>query len=134
MEGQMTKSDEILQLEREFWTTMTAGEHEKSAALIAPKSAMVSSMGVMTFTPEEYVKMAKSSPYAIKNWKMSQEKVVFPTADSALCSYHVKQTVEQNGKTETTTNHDTSVWVRDGSDWKCVLHSEMPVSEGQRSA
>jgi hypothetical protein len=134
MEGQMTKSDEILKLEREFWTTMTAGEHEKSAALIASQSAMVSNMGVMTFTPEDYVKMARSSPFAIKSWTMSDEKVIFPTADSALCSYKVKQTVKHDGKTETTTNHDTTVWVRDGSDWKCVLHSEMPVSEDRRSA
>ncbi len=127
----MTGSDTILKLEREFWTTMAAGEHKKSAKLIASQSAMVSPKGVMTFTPAEYIKMGESSPYTIKAWDISDEKVVFPTENSAVCTYRVKQTVENDGKSETTTNQDTSVWVRDGSDWKCVLHSEIPVQDDQ---
>lgn len=130
----MTGQEDILKLEREFWTTMAAGEHEKSARLIASQSAMISPKGVMTFTPADYVKMGRASPYTIKDWVLSDEKVVFPTKDSAVCTYRVKQTVENGGKSETTMNHDTSVWVRDGSDWKCVLHSEIPAGDDKRTA
>lgn len=128
----MTEATEILALEREFWTAMAAGDHERSARLIANESALVHSTAVITFTPATYIRMGAESPFKIKDWELTDERVVFPTADSALCTYKVRQTVEHHGQTETTLNHDTSVWVRDGSDWKCVLHSEIPALDEAR--
>lgn len=120
---------EILSLERDFWKTMAGGEHRKSASLLAGRAVMVSGMGTMSFTPDEYVKMAESGRFKITDWSFSDESVIFPTADSAVCSYRVEQTVEQDGKSETTTNVDSSVWLRDGDGWKCILHTETPAHE-----
>lgn len=124
----MSDKEDILKLEHEFWTTMAGGQHQKSADLLAPRAAMVSSMGSLTFTPEEYVKMGNSSPFSIIDWSMSDEEVIFPTPNSAVCMYRVKQALKRDGKTEITRNVDTSVWMQDAGAWKCILHTESPAA------
>lgn len=125
----MPDSAEIIGLEREFWTTMASGDHEASAKLIGKQSAMVTGMGALVFSPREYVEMAAKSPYRITDWEFSDEKVIFPTPDTAVVTYKVKQTVEHDGKTETTDNSDSSVWVRSEGAWTCILHTEAPAEK-----
>ena len=122
----MTTKREILDLERKFWTTMAGGEHQQSAGLLTSKAAMTGPMGTHTFSPSEYIKMSEGSSFAIEDWTMSEEDVFFPTPDSAVCIYRVKQSVKNGGKSEKMDTMDTSVWVRDGDGWKCALHPEMP--------
>ena len=120
----MSNKGEILELERRFWKTMAGAEHTKSAELLAGHAAMVSSGGVQTFTPEEYVEMSGKSPFVIKDWAISDEKVIFPTPETAVCIYKVKQTVERDGKSDTFSTQDSSVWIKTGAAWKCILHTE----------
>jgi hypothetical protein len=122
----MAAKEDILELEREFWATMAGGEHRKSAKLLTPMAAMAGSMGTHRFSPDEYVKMSEQSPFTIDDWSMSEEDVIFPTPETAICMYRVNQTVTHDGKTEKMDMLDTSVWVRDGDSWKCAMHTEMP--------
>lgn len=125
----MSNKEEILRLERDFWTTMAGGQHEKSAGLLAQRAAMTGPMGTHSFSPDEYVKMSEESPYSIEDWSMSEEEVIFPTPDSAICMYRVRQSLNNAGKPETMDTQDTSVWVRDGDSWKCALHTEIPFAQ-----
>lgn len=125
----MPSKDEILKLEREFWTTMAAGEHTASAKLLAGQAAMVSGKGALTFSPDEYVAMGEKSPFKITDWSMSDEDVIFPTPETAVCTYKVKQTIENGGKSDTTINVDASVWAKEGGAWKCIMHTETPSSQ-----
>jgi hypothetical protein len=124
----MPNAQDIIKLEHRFWDTMTSGDHEESAKLLAPKAAMVSDMGSMSFTPSEYVKMGQSSQFKIKDWSLTDEEVIFPTPNTAICMYKVKQTLEKDGVSQTTQNNDTSVWTKEGADWKCILHTESPIT------
>jgi hypothetical protein len=122
----MLTNQEILSLEREFWSAMAGGHHSKAAKLIASRAAMVSTHGAHTFSPEDYLEMSEKSPYTIKDWEMSEENVIFPTPETAVITYLVKQTVELGGRAETTVNSDSSVWVKSDGAWKCILHTEAP--------
>lgn len=128
----MPDKQEILKLEREFWKTMAAGDYKKSAAMLAPHAASVSPMSVTSFTPDEYVEMGKASPYTFVNWSMSEEDMIFPTADTAVCTYRVTQTLKKDGLSETSESMDSSVWARAGGSWKCILHTQSPVAEMRR--
>ena len=50
--------------------------------------------------------------------------VIFPSADSAVIAYTVRQRGEMKGKPMDMRCADASAWVRNGSDWKCALHTE----------
>jgi hypothetical protein len=89
-------------------------------------AAMAGSMGTYRFSPDEYVKMSEKSPFTINDWAMSEEDVIFPNDETAICMYRVNQTVTNDGKTEKMDTLDTSVWVKDGDSWKCAMHTEVP--------
>ena len=44
--------------------------------------------------------------------------------DVVAVAYKVDEQVEQGGKTQSLQAFDTSVWVREGSNWKCAAHTE----------
>lgn len=128
----MSNVEEILKLERKFWDTMANGQNQESSQLLADQAAMVSGMGALIFSPSEYESMSSESPYSIKEWKMTNEKVFFPTPDVAVVTYLVKQSIEHDGNTQTTDNSESSVWIKSDSSWKCVLHTETPLQANSR--
>jgi len=90
-------------------------------------------MGFHSFSPQQYTEMSKSMPMTYVDWSMSDEEVVFTTPDTAVCNYHVKQTTKgKDGKLEKSETTDTSVWAKDGKDWKCIYHYETPAAHAQR--
>ena len=124
----MSTKEQILTLEREFWRQIASGDYTAAAALLAPEAASVSSMGAQRFTPEQYIELGTSSGYAFIDWSMSGEDVIFPTPDTAICTYRSRQTLEKDGQRLTGENMDSSVWTRVGDTWKCILHTQSPAT------
>ena len=125
----MTAKQDILKLEATFWDTMAAGEHRMSASMLASHSTMFDAQGAVTFTPDEYIAMAgrdyEKPGSKIVDWKMTDEKVVFPTEDTAICTYNVA-TKTDTGENEPRSAIAVTVWAKDADDWKCILHGQTP--------
>ena len=66
----------------------------------------------------------REAPWTLDNFEFSDMDVIFPTDDVAVITYKVHQTGELEGKPMDMTAADSSVWARDGSSWKCALHTE----------
>lgn len=87
---------------------------------------MVSSHGAMKFDHAGYRQMAEKGSMVLTEFELSNMEVVFPNDSTAVLSYHVKQKLSPRGKSgeiEQEVN-DTSTWIKDGADWKCVMHTE----------
>ena len=50
--------------------------------------------------------------------------MIFPSDDTAIVAYKVRQKGEMDGKAMDLSCADSTTWVRDGRDWKCALHTE----------
>ena len=114
----------IIDLETRFWQSMKEKDVETAKSLIARKGLVTGPMGTMTMDPEKYAQMTRDGQWTLKDFEMKNVEVVQPTPDSAIIAYEVHQTGDMKGQPMDLHCADSSVWVKEGSDWKCALHTE----------
>ncbi|MDM0019350.1 nuclear transport factor 2 family protein [Variovorax saccharolyticus] len=123
-------SKTLIGLETRFWQSMVDNDAQVALDLLTEPAMMVSSHGAMKFDHAGYRRMAEQGPMVVTSFEFSDMEVVFPTDTTAVVSYRVKQGVAPRGKKDSVTQemNDTSTWVRDGDQWRCVLHTETPTA------
>ena len=115
---------QIVDLETRFWQSMKDKDVETAKSLIAQEGLVAGPMGTMTMNPERYAQMTRDGQWTLKDFEMQKVEVVHPTPDSAIIAYEVHQTGDMKGQPMDLRCADSSVWVKEGSDWKCALHTE----------
>ncbi len=128
-----TPSKTLIDLENKFWQAIVDQDPDTATELLTEPALMVSSHGAMKFDHAGYRKMAEKGSMVLTSYKLSDINVVFPNDSTAVLTYHVKQEVSQrgNGKSTVQEMNDTSTWVKDGDDWRCVVHTETPAGEAK---
>jgi hypothetical protein len=119
-----SRRQEIERLETAFWQSMVDGEAAVATGMLTEPALMVSGHGVNKFDHAAFEKMAASDSYRLTGFEFSDFDVVFPTADVAVASYKVSQSMQAQGKPRTEEVFDSSTWVKLGEAWKCVAHTE----------
>lgn len=120
---------EIESLENEFWRSIVAGEPEIATEMLTEPALMVSGHGATKFDHAAYTKMANDNSYKLLDYKISDMDVVFPKDDVAVATYRVDQKMEMKGESVQMEVYDTSTWVKLENQWRCVMHTESPVSK-----
>lgn len=115
---------EIEQLEHAFWQSMVDNDPKVATGMLAERALMVSGHGAMAFDHAGYTKMAKDPSHKLLDYSLSEMDVLCPNDDVAIATYKVDQQVEYDGKPMAMQAVDSSTWVRDGGNWKCVAHTE----------
>ena len=115
---------QIIDLETRFWQSMKDKDVETAKSLIAKEGLVTGPMGTMTINPEKYAQMTRDGQWTLENFEMKKVEVVQPTPDSAIIAYEVHQTGDMKGQPMDMRCADSTVWVRDGGDWKVALHTE----------
>ena len=115
---------QIIDLETRFWQSMKDKDVETAKSLIAQEGLVTGPMGTMTINPEKYAQMTRDGQWTLDDFEMTKVEVVQPTPDSAIIAYEVHQTGDMKGQTMDLRCADSSVWVKEGGDWKCALHTE----------
>jgi ketosteroid isomerase-like protein len=133
-----TKEDEmsadkqqIIDLETRFWQSMKDKDVPTAQALIADDCLVTGPMGTMRVDPAKYGELTRTGDWTLDEFKFSDVDVIFPTEETAVIAYKVHQTGEHQGKPMDLTAADSTVWTRDGGEWKCALHTET-ILEPQR--
>lgn len=124
-----TASRELMDLENRFWQSMVDEDTDTALSMLDEPALMVSSHGTMQFDHAGYRRMAEQGSMVIKSFELSDMNVVFPTEETAVLTYHVKQALAQRGQTQEVKQEmaDSSVWTRKDGSWKCVMHTETAV-------
>jgi hypothetical protein len=119
----------LIELETRFWQSMVDQDTETALSLLHEPALMVSSHGAMKFDHAGYRKMAEQGSMVLKSFQLGDVDVVFPSDRTAVMTYRVKQGVGARGDTHERIEEmaDTSTWVRDDDNWRCVMHTETPV-------
>jgi hypothetical protein len=123
-EAAMADKQQIVDLENRFWQSMKDKDVETAQSLIAREGLVTGPMGTMTMNPEKYAQMTRDGQWTLDDFDMTKVEVVQPTEDSAIIAYEVHQTGDRKGQKMDLRCADSSVWVREGNEWKCALHTE----------
>lgn len=122
--------DTLIDLEKRFWQSLVEQDSDTAIQMLAEPSLMVSGHGAMQFDHAGYRKMAEQGSMVLRSFELSNMQVMFPNDSTAVLTYHVKQLMaprDQDGGTTQEMN-DSSTWIREGTFWKCVMHTETPAS------
>ena len=124
-------SKTLIDLETKFWQSLVDDDAEAAVAMLSEPAVMVSQHGAMQFDHAAYRKMATQGPRVVTSFEFDNMKVMFPNENTAVLTYGVRQGVaprDDRAAADTEEMNDSSIWVRDGSGWKCVMHTETPVA------
>jgi hypothetical protein len=120
----------LIDLETKFWQSMIDNDTEVAVEMLSEPSLMVSPHGTMRFDHAGYREMAEQGSMVLTSFELSDMQVMFPDETTAVLAYKVKQGMASRGKEDQSTEqemYDTSTWIRSGSSWHCVMHTETPI-------
>jgi hypothetical protein len=130
---QPASKDHLIDLEKKFWQSMVEEDTDAALSMLDEPALMVSSHGAMQFDHRQYRKMAEQGSMVVKSFELDDMNVVFPTDQTAVLTYRVKQALAPRGKSSELVRQemtDTSVWTHKNGEWLCVMHTETPVIDG----
>ncbi|MGC4061343.1 MAG: nuclear transport factor 2 family protein [Aquabacterium sp.] len=124
-----TNRNDIINLEKKFWQSMIDEDTDLSLSMLDEPSVMVSTHGTMQFDHRQFRQMAEQGTMTIQSFELSDLNVVFPTDDSAVLTYKVKQSLIERSTSRQIKQEmaDSSVWMHKDGKWLCVMHTETPV-------
>lgn len=126
-----TSRNDIIKLEKQFWQSMVDNDTDTALSLLNEPSMLVSSHGAMKFDHDQYRQMAEQGGMVIKSFELSEMNVEFPTEQTAVLTYKVKQALIERGQKEEIRQEmaDSSVWMQKDGKWLCVMHTETPLDD-----
>lgn len=121
-----TPAETLIELETRFWRSMVDQDTPTAMALLNEPALMVSSHGTIKFDRDGYRKMADHGTMVVTSFEFSNMDVMFANENTAILTYRVKQGVRARAGGENTVQemNDSSIWIRDGARWLCVMHTE----------
>lgn len=124
-----TASTDLINLETRFWQAIVDEDADTATALLDEPALMVSTHGAMKFDREDYRRMAEQGPMVVKSFQLSNMEVTFPSEDTAILTYRVRQSIVRRDNAEQVDQDmaDSSVWTRKNGQWLCAIHTETPV-------
>ena len=115
---------QIINLETRFWQSMKDKDVATAQSLIGDDCLITGPMGSMRVDPAKYAEMTRDGQWTLDSFEFKDVDVVFPNADTAVIAYKVHQTGSMKGKPMDLNAADSTVWARNGGEWKCALHTE----------
>ena len=121
-------ADVIVELETRFWQALVDEDADTAANLLTEPAIVVGPHGTLRFDRAEYRRMATAGPLVLRDFAFRDLQVTFPRDAVAVLTYAVTQPVgsRRGGASTVQDVRDSSVWLRHGTGWKCVLHTETP--------
>jgi hypothetical protein len=116
--------DTILNLETRFWQSMVDKDPETAMKMIHEKCLITGPMGTMQVGPKKYGEMTREGNWQLDRFELSDVNVVCPNEETAVIAYKVHQSGKMKDGPMDLNCADSTTWVRDGSAWKVVLHTE----------
>ena len=125
-----TSNETLIDLENKFWQSMVDQDTDTALAMLSEPALMVSPHGAMQFDHAGYRRMAEQGSMVLKDYQLSDMRVLSPSDGTAILTYTVEQSLSPRGEADrgmTQKMTDTSVWVRREGQWRCAMHTETPV-------
>ena len=115
---------QIIDLETRFWQSMKDKDVAAAQAMVADESLVTGPHGTMRVNPAKFGQLMREAPWKLDRFEMTDVDVIFPSDDVAVITYKVHETGQMEGKPMDMVAADSTVWSRDGDNWKVALHTE----------
>ena len=121
-----TKEQELIDTEQRFWGAMQQKDGNTAAELTDDGCIIVGAQGVSAIDRNSMRKMTAEGQWELRQFSFNEKtrRVRFISDDVAIVAYSVSEQLVVDGKPLQLEAHDSSVWVRNGSQWRCALHTE----------
>jgi ketosteroid isomerase-like protein len=120
----MTDKQQIVDLETRFWRVLQGKDPDAAKAMIASNALVTGPSGAMRIDPETFAEQTRDNKWRLDQFEFTDVDVIVPNENVGIIIYKVHQTGELKGKPMDMKAADSSVWVREGGEWKCALHTE----------
>lgn len=122
----MNTHEEIMSLERKFWQALVDMDLDTVVCLMDDLSVSVNARGIGSFGPEQYREMASSGDTRVTGFEFFDERVLFPTEETAIACYKARQTFTNGSESHEMVVYDTTTWVKKHGRWVASAHTETP--------
>lgn len=126
-----TIEKEVLERERVFWDAMKIMDADKAVEMTDERCIIAGAQGVAAIDPKTMGELMKGATWKLHSYSMDDKNVQVRTIGDnvAIVAYRVSEDLTVDGERLTLEAFDTSVWVREGNDWRCALHTESPAGD-----
>lgn len=120
-----TVSQELLQLEREYWEAIRDKDSNAALRLTDDPCIVAGAQGVAAIDHQTFRQMLSAGSWTLQDFTLSDDaQVQLLTDDVAAVSYKVTERLTVDGEPVTLEASDTSMWVRRDGRWVCAVHTE----------
>ncbi len=121
-----SREQELIANERAFWDSMKAKDGRKAGTMTADGCIVVGAQGVGAIDGKAMEKMMAEGKWELKRYSFDEKsmQVRFIADNIAVVAYKVNEQVALDGETLSFEANDSSVWVQQGGEWRCALHTE----------
>lgn len=118
--------DQLLDLERAFWTAMKNRDALAVGRMTSEECTIVGASGVTAIDSRTMARLVGSAPYELREYMIngSKARITHLSDDMVAIAYPVHEKLEVEGKDVELEAFDASVWRREHGQWTCVLHTE----------
>jgi hypothetical protein len=121
-------SDALKEKETAAWQAYKDKKAEEFKKLAAPNFQGVYSEGIVNLDQE----MKAMNETTFKSFELSDVKVVNADPNTATITYKVKIDGMQGGKDISGNYNAASVWLKQGADWRAILHTNVEIKDGDK--
>jgi hypothetical protein len=114
----------VIELENKYWQSLADKDTEASLRLTADPCLLTGAQGAAAIDHDTFRKMSDSGGWELHSFELADVQVELPAPDVAVIAYKVTEKMTVEGKPLTLVAADASTWVRNGDEWRCVLHTE----------
>jgi hypothetical protein len=119
------ESDQLLELERQFWDAMK-GKDGAAAEQLTDECIVVGPQGVSAINRTMMSNLTTEGRWTLEDFDLDEEslQVKMLANDVASVAYRVTERLRVEGQELSLEANDASVWVRESGGWKCAMHTE----------
>lgn len=124
MELDQGTRQELLNLERRYWSAVQEKDAATATALSDDPCILVGAQGVGEVSKEQLVGMFDAANYDLERFDIEDVHVRKLSDGVVALAYKVSESLVVDGQDVTLEAFESSVWVRRNGEWVCSLHTE----------
>lgn len=124
MKQQDTLEQQLLAREKSYWNAIMAKDTKTVERLSDDPCIVVGAQGVGEIDRSAMKKMMEGASYELNSYELEDVHFRRLSDDVVALAYKVSEDLTVDGKPVKLEAFDSSVWMKRGEDWVCVVHTE----------
>lgn len=115
----------IIAAEQQIMGAIKNRKPENFKALVDPNGSVMSPQGAVKVL--DIMNEIFNPATTITEYRMEDAKVMMVNNNAAMLTYKSISTATMNGKTESETSYDSTLWVKRNGKWMAMFHQSTPI-------